>query len=144
MNLDNSFNILWLSFLIYKMGIITLCINKGLKLNLNDSECREERRDTWRCYSQCRGWLSGLRKLPPVSCSHGKSLFTRTPWFFLYNSCNDQKLLLSCLNILAGWLNAQSAHLNLHKSATWRRGKRRGLLSLRWSHSHPSTCPHKY
>lgn len=146
MNLDNSFNVLWLSLLIYKMGTIILCINKRVDAESERQWVwRKERWETWRCHSQRRVGLFGLsRKLHPVSYSHSKSLFTCTPWFFLYNSCNDQKILLSCLGILAGWLNAQSTHLNQHKSATWRRGNRKGLLSLHWSHSHPSTCPHKY
>lgn len=71
---------------------------------------RKDRCEMWMYYSQCKVWSFGhSRKLYPAGYSHSRSLFTHTPWFFLYNSCNDQKLSLSCLRILAGWLNAQSA-----------------------------------
>lgn len=68
----------------------------------------------------------------PVSCSHNKLIHLHP-----CSSEKDQKLLLSCLSVLAGWLNARSSHLNQRKSETWRRGSK----GTAGSHSRLSPAP---
>lgn len=120
MNLGNSFSNLCLSFFVYRMEIINNLLNQ------NNSEYKKYRQrmhetaiqnaecyylDLVGNYSQCVP-LVKVYSLAPLDSFSAIHVIT--------------KLLLFCLSILSGWLNAQNSHLNQHKNETWRRKIERG------------------